>query len=107
LTCVKYIITQILIVDDEENVRNLFAACLSERYPCSTASSADEALARQASEQYALVVTDMLMPGRSLADTVFTSSKAKGAFVDDGFITVPFHKRDGLSVFPKGSRMVM
>ncbi|HEY0547012.1 MAG TPA: ATP-binding protein [Pyrinomonadaceae bacterium] len=56
---------QILIVDDEESVRTLFASCLSERYPCSTAASAEEALTQLASMTYALVITDIIMPGRS------------------------------------------
>lgn len=56
---------QILIVDDEESVRTLFACCLGERYPCSTAATAEEALMKLASIPYALVITDVIMPGRS------------------------------------------
>ena len=56
---------RILIVDDEECVRNLFAACLGETYSCETAADAQAALEILARERFALVVTDMQMPGLS------------------------------------------
>ena len=43
----------------------MFAGYLSERYECTTAASTDEALARLTVDSYALVITDMMMPGRS------------------------------------------
>ncbi len=54
---------RILIVDDEEPVRNLFAACLDETYSCETAPDGIVALDWLAREQFALVLTDMQMPG--------------------------------------------
>jgi signal transduction histidine kinase len=56
---------RILIVDDEEMLRSLFASTLGHRYPCATAASADEALARLAAETFALVISDVMMPGRN------------------------------------------
>jgi len=56
---------RILVVDDEEPVRNLFAGCLGERYSCVTAADAQEALGRLASAPFALVITDVNMPGLS------------------------------------------
>jgi two-component system NtrC family sensor kinase len=56
---------RILIVDDEDSVRRMFAACLGERYLCATARDAQEALMRLASADYALVITDVQMPGLS------------------------------------------
>jgi two-component system NtrC family sensor kinase len=56
---------RVLIVDDEEPIRNLFAAFLSEDYECATAASADEALAILATKTFALVISDMMMPGRN------------------------------------------
>ena len=56
---------QILIVDDEPEVRKMFADYLSEFYECTTAASADEALAHLAVDSYALVLVDVLMPGRN------------------------------------------
>jgi DNA-binding response OmpR family regulator len=56
---------RILIVDDEERVRNLYAACLGGRHRCVTAGDAQEALVRLASGDIALVVADVKMPGLS------------------------------------------
>lgn len=57
--------SRILIVEDEEPVRRLFAQCLNDRYSCVTAQDAQEALVRLASEPFALVITDVQMPGLS------------------------------------------
>lgn len=56
---------RILIVDDEESVRRLFATSLSERYECVTAADAQEALNLLAEQQFALVISDVQMPGLS------------------------------------------
>lgn len=56
---------RILIVDDESDIRDLFAEWLSENFECQTAASADEALALLALKTYALVISDMMMPGRN------------------------------------------
>jgi signal transduction histidine kinase len=53
----------ILIVDDEEPIRKLFASCLSGRYSCVTAGDAQEALLHLVSEEFALVISDVQMPG--------------------------------------------
>ena len=54
---------RLLIVDDEETVRRLFAQCLNERYSCETAANAQEALDWLQQEPFALVITDIQMPG--------------------------------------------
>ena len=56
---------RILIVDDEEAIRNLFAIALSERYECVTAADTAEALRLLAAQQFALVISDVQMPGLS------------------------------------------
>lgn len=56
---------RILIVDDEELVRQMFSECLSERYICAEASSFNEALIHLQKDEFALVITDMIMPGLS------------------------------------------
>src|SRR5712691_1384612 len=56
---------RILIVDDEESVRSMFAVYLEEKYQCTTAASCQEALSHLAVEPYALVISDMTMPGRN------------------------------------------
>ena len=58
-------IVEYLIVDDERSIRDLFAHWLSESFACKTAASADEALAILAAEPHALVISDMMMPGRN------------------------------------------
>ena len=56
---------RILIVDDESAIRELFASSLGDNYECATAASADEALALLATRIFALVISDMMMPGRN------------------------------------------
>jgi len=56
---------RILIVDDEEIVRKIFTAFLSDKYVCETAASCDEALVLLANKSYALVLSDVQMPGRN------------------------------------------
>src|SRR5687767_14308773 len=56
---------RILIVDVEEIVRSLFAHSLGDRYDCMTAGNAQEALALLAAQPFALVITDVQMPGLS------------------------------------------
>lgn len=56
---------RILIIDDEEPVCRLFAAALAEHYSCATAASGQEALAHLAREPFALVISDVQMPGLS------------------------------------------
>jgi two-component system NtrC family sensor kinase len=54
---------RILIVDDEAPVRRLFAESLSQFNSCETAANAQEALEFLAREAFALVITDVHMPG--------------------------------------------
>src|SRR5437868_8568767 len=54
---------RILIVDDERSVRNLFADYLDESYSCVTAADAYDALEILAREPFALVLSDIQMPG--------------------------------------------
>lgn len=56
---------RILIVDDDETIREVFAACLARRFSCTTAANVDEALAHLSLQPFALVISDILMPGRS------------------------------------------
>jgi signal transduction histidine kinase len=56
---------RILIVDDEAGVREMYAEYLHESFECKTAASAEEALVELAAQPYALVISDMMMPGRN------------------------------------------
>ena len=57
--------SQVLVVDDDEVIRDTLYDLLSEEYSCQTAESAEKALARLASEPYDVVLTDISMPGLS------------------------------------------
>lgn len=57
---------RILVVDDEPLVSDIIAQCLeAEGYVCDIADSADAALKLLEHQEYALVVADINMPGRS------------------------------------------
>jgi len=56
---------RILIVDDEEIVRGLFAVSLGDRYECHRAADAQEALSMLTEREFALVISDVQMPGLS------------------------------------------
>jgi len=55
----------ILIVDDEESVRNMLRIHLSPNYLCATAASAEEALRLLKLNTFSIVLTDVIMPGLS------------------------------------------
>lgn len=92
---------RILIVDDEAGIREMFALWLREEsYECVTAASADEALAILATDTYALVISDMMMPGRNGVELL---REIKSRFADTAVIMVsgvdrPQRVRDALRV---------
>ena len=56
---------RILIVDDDESVRDVISVLLKEEgYNCVVASGAEMALELAAAEETPLVISDMKMPGR-------------------------------------------
>jgi putative nucleotidyltransferase with HDIG domain len=59
----------ILIVDDEEMIRDLLASALTqEGYSCHLAANVDEALAILGEQPVDMVISDIMMPGRSGVD---------------------------------------
>jgi signal transduction histidine kinase len=58
-------ISRVLIVDDEAAVSQLFAEALSESFECVTAANAQEALELLGQQEFALVISDVQMPGLS------------------------------------------
>jgi signal transduction histidine kinase len=54
---------RILIVDDEQSIRQLFSTYLGETYLCETAGDAQAALDALERQQFGLVLTDVHMPG--------------------------------------------
>jgi two-component system response regulator PilR (NtrC family) len=55
----------ILVVDDDETIRDTLYELLSAEYDCQTAQTAEQALARLEVEAYDVVLTDISMPGLS------------------------------------------
>lgn len=55
----------ILVVDDDETIRDTLYELLSEEHDCQTAQTAEQALARLEVDSYDLVLTDISMPGLS------------------------------------------
>ena len=58
-------IPRVLVVDDDETIRDTLYELLSEVYLCQTAETAEKALARLEAEPYDVVLTDISMPGLS------------------------------------------
>ena len=56
---------RVLIIDDEEQIRNLLIDVLGSAYQCSDAGSAEEALAALAETTFDLVISDIDMGGMS------------------------------------------
>jgi len=57
--------SQILIVDDEPDITEILSDLLGDEHHCTTANSAEEALALLAKNEFQLVVSDITMPGMS------------------------------------------
>lgn len=57
--------SRILVVDDDDTIRDTLYELLSEEYICQTAETAEKAFARLESEVYDVVLTDISMPGLS------------------------------------------
>jgi DNA-binding NtrC family response regulator len=55
----------VLIVDDDEAIRDNLFELLSETYICQTAETAEQALVRLETDTYDVVLTDISMPGLS------------------------------------------
>lgn len=56
---------RVLVVDDDQAIRDNLYELLSERYVCQTAETAEKAFARLEAEAYDVVLTDISMPGLS------------------------------------------
>lgn len=62
--------SRILIVDDEREITAILADVFSDDYDCTTAGSAEEALALLPLTSYQLVISDITMPGMSGLDMI-------------------------------------
>ena len=57
--------SRILVVDDDETIRDTLYELLSAEHDCQTAQTAEQALARLEVDSYDVVLTDISMPGLS------------------------------------------
>jgi len=55
----------ILVVDDDDVIRDTLCELLSLQYSCQTADTAEEALAKLEAQAFDVVLTDISMPGLS------------------------------------------
>ena len=56
---------RILVVDDEPEIREVLCALLGDDYECEAVGSAEEALARLGSDEFNLIISDIMMGGMS------------------------------------------
>lgn len=56
---------RILIVDDSRVVRRMFSMALAAKYDCVEAGSFDEAVCELKANEFAVMITDIIMPGMS------------------------------------------
>ena len=61
---------RILIVDDEDEIRQILLELLSAQFNCEGSSTAEEALDRLGKSQFELVISDITMPGMSGLDMI-------------------------------------
>ena len=57
--------SRVLVVDDDETIRDTLYELLSVEYLCQTAETAEKAFARLEADTYDVVLTDISMPGLS------------------------------------------
>lgn len=72
---------RILVVDDEQPLRELVVVTLGDSYSCDEAANGDAALEQLRMRRYELVVLDVMMPGRSGID-VLREMRADDAMKD-------------------------
>ena len=56
---------EILVVDDDDVIRETLCELLSQEYACQTADTAEAALAKLEAQAFDVVLTDISMPGLS------------------------------------------
>jgi two-component system, NtrC family, response regulator PilR len=57
--------SKVLVVDDDDTIRDALYELLSEQHLCQTAETAEKAFARLEADTYDVVLTDISMPGLS------------------------------------------
>ena len=64
----RTIMADILVVDDDDVIRETLCELLSADYSCETADTAEQALQKLEAQRFDVVVTDVSMPGLSGKD---------------------------------------
>ena len=59
---------EILVVDDDDIIRETLCELLSEEHGCQTADTAEQALSKLEAQPFDVVLTDISMPGLSGSD---------------------------------------
>src|ERR1044072_1862314 len=62
-SCWRRTMADILVVDDDDVIRDTLCELLSTEYSCQTANTAEEALAKLEAQGFDVVLTDISMPG--------------------------------------------
>ena len=76
----------ILVVDDEPLISDIIAKCLeAEGYDCDISNSADEALGKLEEKKFSLVISDIMMPGKTGIELL---TLIKGKYPDMAVIMV-------------------
>ena len=66
---------EILVVDDDDVIRETLCELLSAQYLCETAETAEQALAKLQAKSYDVVLTDISMPGLTGTDLLARVNK--------------------------------
>jgi diguanylate cyclase (GGDEF)-like protein len=94
---------KILVIDDEEDIRNLLATALrGEGYEVVTAADGEEGIARFREENPDLIVTDVKMPKKSGLD-VLQTVRGSGADVDVIILTGHSDEATAISCLRQGA----
>ena len=79
---------EILIVDDDDVIRDTLDELLSSEYQCETVETAEKALAKLAAATFQVVLTDISMPGlsgRELLERVLQQYPQTPVIIISGF----------------------
>jgi len=93
---------RVLVVDDKENMLNLFAKILGAEHDLTLASDGAKALAFIAEHEFDLVVTDLKMPGAS-GFTVLESVKARWPDTEVVLMTAYGSAADAIEAMKQGA----
>lgn len=93
----------VLIVDDEKDIQEVIQDTLEERgYCCTTASSAEEALAALSEQRFDLALLDVMMPGKSGVE-LFQEMSRRNLDTSVVFVTAKSDLKQAVGVMKAGA----